>query len=69
MGNIELFDVEKEYDLALKKVKEKYGYDTELCNVLRKILPAMLTGKKQAIFIKNLDTSKPQYGPHKDKEK
>ena len=45
MGEIELFDIEKEYDLIVKKVKEQYGYDDDLCSVLRKILPAMLTGK------------------------
>lgn len=142
MGNIELFDIEKEYDLIVKRVTEKFGYNEDLANVLRRILPAMLdkksyeersifykmleetpivvamenedilakademfdginphiideeeeetvynksspagffrrapildenlklVGKKQAIFIKGLDTSKPQYGPNKER--
>ena len=142
MGNIELFDIEKEYDLILKKAAEKYGYNEDLKGVLRRVLPAMLTGrsyeereifyqmlqetpivvvdededikkisdemfaglnphikeeeekesvynksspagffkrepiidenmrlvgKKQAVFIKGLDTSKMQYGPFKDR--
>ena len=45
MGKIELFDIKKDYDLIIQRVKEQYGYDDNLSNTLRKILPAMLTGR------------------------
>jgi hypothetical protein len=45
MEDIELFDVKKEYEIIIKRVVEKYGYNKDLEQTLRRILPAMLKGR------------------------
>lgn len=42
---IEKFNIEKEFEDIIEKVKEKYNYKEDLCRVLKRILPAMLVGK------------------------
>ena len=37
----------KEYEEIIAEVSEKYGYDKNLTNTLKRILPAMLDDRKQ----------------------
>ena len=38
------YDINKEYDKVVDKVSERFGYDDDLKNVLKKVLPSMLEG-------------------------
>ena len=38
------YDINKEYDKVVDKVSEIFGYDDDLKNVLKKVLPSMLEG-------------------------
>lgn len=45
MGDIELFDIEKEYDLVINRIAGKHGYDEKFKQLLKKVTGAMLKGR------------------------